>query len=89
MTSSTLDRRTLIRCVEAATLAPSLHNSQPWRFRIDGDTIEVYADRKRRLEVLDPDARGTDDQPGRGGLHTAGGDPARGLDTHAHHVSRP
>lgn len=47
----------LERCVRAATLAPSLHNSQPWRFRIDGETIEVYADRSRQLEVLDPDGR--------------------------------
>jgi nitroreductase len=47
----------LTRCVEQATLAPSLHNSQPWRFRIDGDAVEVYADRSRRLEVLDPSGR--------------------------------
>ncbi|MCM4084396.1 Acg family FMN-binding oxidoreductase [Paractinoplanes hotanensis] len=53
----TVDRGMLIRCVEAATLAPSLHNSQPWRFRIDGETVEVYADPARRLEVLDPHGR--------------------------------
>jgi nitroreductase len=47
----------LTRCVEQATLAPSLHNSQPWRFRIDGDAVEVYADRSRRLEILDPSGR--------------------------------
>jgi nitroreductase len=52
----------LRQCVEAATLAQSLHNSQPWRFRIghgriDDDTVEVYADRTRQLEVLDPDGR--------------------------------
>ena len=47
----------LRQCVEAATLAPSLHNSQPWRFRVDGGAIEVYADRTRQLEVLDPDGR--------------------------------
>jgi len=47
----------LTRCVEQATLAPSLHNSQPWRFRVDGDAVEVYADRSRRLDVLDPSGR--------------------------------
>ncbi|MEV4347509.1 nitroreductase family protein [Actinoplanes sp. NPDC049596] len=52
-----MDARVLVRCVEAATLAPSLHNSQPWRFRIDGDAVEVYADRLRQLEVLDPAGR--------------------------------
>jgi nitroreductase len=51
------DRQALLRCVEAATLAPSLHNSQPWRFRVDDGAVEVYADRARRLEVLDPDGR--------------------------------
>jgi nitroreductase len=52
-----IHRELLSRCVEAATLAPSLHNSQPWRFRIDGDTVEVRADRSRQLEALDPDGR--------------------------------
>ena len=47
----------LRQCVEAAMLAPSLHNSQPWRFRIDDGAVEVFADRTRQLEVLDPDGR--------------------------------
>ncbi|GGN86007.1 hypothetical protein GCM10010112_67060 [Actinoplanes lobatus] len=52
-----LDERALADCVETAALAPSLHNSQPWRFRISGDTVEVYADHGRQLEVLDPAGR--------------------------------
>ncbi|MFG1605242.1 Acg family FMN-binding oxidoreductase [Actinoplanes sp. NPDC049265] len=44
-------------CVATATMAPSLHNSQPWRFRIGPDTVEVRADRHRRLDVLDPTGR--------------------------------
>ncbi|GAA2673089.1 Acg family FMN-binding oxidoreductase [Actinoplanes palleronii] len=51
------DRELLSGCVEAATLAPSLHNSQPWRFRIVGDGVEVRADRSRQLQALDPDGR--------------------------------
>ncbi len=38
-------------------LAPSSHNTQPWLFRIEGDAIEVYADRTRALAVCDPDDR--------------------------------
>ena len=38
-------------------LAPSSHNSQPWLFRVDGRAVEVYADRRRRLPVVDPDDR--------------------------------
>jgi hypothetical protein len=56
-TIGSLDRRALVRCIESASLAPSLHNSQPWRFRIDGTAIEVYADRARQLRVLDPAGR--------------------------------
>mgnify|MGYP003289803822 CR=1 FL=1 len=32
----------------AAGQAPSLHNSQPWRFRIRGDAVDVLADRTRQ-----------------------------------------
>jgi hypothetical protein len=43
--------------VEYAVLAPSGHNTQPWRFRIRGETVEILADRTRRLPVVDPDDR--------------------------------
>jgi nitroreductase len=57
MNASVLATPELIRCVHAATLAPSLHNSQPWRFRLTSEAVEVYADRDRQLDVLDPDGR--------------------------------
>jgi nitroreductase len=50
-------RRVLVDCVHTATAAPSLHNSQPWRFRIRPGRIDVYADPARRLPVLDPSGR--------------------------------
>ncbi|WP_126284673.1 Acg family FMN-binding oxidoreductase [Burkholderia stagnalis] len=37
-----------------AVLAPSSHNSQPWRFIVDWNTIAVCADRMRALPVVDP-----------------------------------
>jgi len=40
-----------------AILAPSSHNSQPWKFRIMDDTIEVYLDMSRWLKVADSDQR--------------------------------
>jgi hypothetical protein len=43
--------------VTTAARAPSLHNSQPWRFRIRPDVIEILADPARRLPVADPDGR--------------------------------
>ncbi|WP_127508073.1 Acg family FMN-binding oxidoreductase [Actinoplanes solisilvae] len=47
----------LTEAVRLATMSPSLHNSQPWRFRVGTNTVEVYADRSRRLQVLDPAGR--------------------------------
>jgi nitroreductase len=45
--------------VAAATLAPSMHNTQPWRFRYEpaSQTIELYADPDRMLRFGDPDGR--------------------------------
>ena len=40
--------------VSLAILAPSGHNTQPWRFRIDGGALELRADRTRALPVVDP-----------------------------------
>jgi nitroreductase len=47
----------LAGCVRAATAAPSVHNSQPWRFRYRDGGVEVFADQTRRLEVIDPSGR--------------------------------
>lgn len=37
-----------------ATLAPSGHNTQPWLFEISDHSINVIADRRRALPVVDP-----------------------------------
>lgn len=41
--------------VQAAVRAPSLYNSQPWRFRLAGDRVQVVADVDRTPPVADPD----------------------------------
>src|SRR5262245_11700148 len=50
----------VLELVAAATMAPSKHNSQPWRFRFDpaSQTIGLYADPERMLRVSDPAGRG-------------------------------
>jgi hypothetical protein len=40
-----------------AVLAPSEYNTQPWLFNVTNQTIELHADRSRRLPRLDPDDR--------------------------------
>jgi nitroreductase len=57
VTGVALTRAVVTDCVRSATMAPSLHNSQPWLFRIHGSAVDVYADPDRRLQVLDPDGR--------------------------------
>ena len=42
--------------IEVAARAPSVHNTQPWRFTVSRDAIELYADTSRQLRV-DPDGR--------------------------------
>lgn len=49
-----MDREALL---DAAVLAPSMHNTQPWRFRFVGETVEVYRDRTRELPAEDPSRR--------------------------------
>jgi nitroreductase len=41
----------------AALHAPSVFNTQPWRWRITGNTMELYADPSRQLHSADPDGR--------------------------------
>jgi nitroreductase len=46
------------RIGEAATAAPSIHNTQPWRLSVGtGDVLELQADPDRALWVADPHAR--------------------------------
>ena len=43
--------------VATAGRAPSLHNTQPWRFRTGSDGLELIADPNRVLPALDPTGR--------------------------------
>ena len=52
-----IPRDTLAAILESATLAPSSHNTQPWRFELGQTGISLFADRLRALPVNDPDDR--------------------------------
>lgn len=43
--------------LETAGRAPSLHNTQPWRFRITPQVIELHCDPARAVPVIDPGGR--------------------------------
>jgi nitroreductase len=56
-TTGTWDQDTFAAAVGEAVWAPSIHNSQPWRFRRCAHGIDVLVDRSRALPVTDPDGR--------------------------------
>ncbi len=43
--------------VQYAVLAPSIYNSQPWRFLVERNRILIYPDITRWLPIADPDQR--------------------------------
>jgi hypothetical protein len=51
------ETHTLAQAAVAALPAPSIFNSQPWRWRISDDGAELRADRARQLRSVDPDGR--------------------------------
>jgi hypothetical protein len=52
-----IDFASIRQVVLAACRAPSIHNSQPWRWRVRGDVLELWADRSRHLHETDPRGR--------------------------------
>lgn len=51
------DRETIRSALMLATRAPSVHNSQPWRWRVGDDSLHLYSDRDLHLRHTDPDTR--------------------------------
>ena len=57
MSAPAVPAETLRRIVELATRAPSVHNTQPWKWRGTDNRLELYADRSRQLAAGDPEGR--------------------------------
>ncbi|AIL30024.1 MULTISPECIES: Acg family FMN-binding oxidoreductase [Mycobacteriaceae] len=57
MDPNTPDRRTVETVLSLATRAPSIHNSQPWRWQVRPDRLLLFADADRALPHADPDSR--------------------------------
>lgn len=51
------DHDTIEAALRMAIRAPSVHNTQPWRWRIDSDGLHLYANRELHLPSTDPDGR--------------------------------
>jgi nitroreductase len=51
------DLATVRTALSLATRAPSVHNVQPWQWRVDGDSLHLYANPALHLVHTDPDGR--------------------------------
>lgn len=57
MILETVQERSVLTALTLANRAPSVHNSQPWRWRFGRGSLHLYADLRRWLPVIDPDGR--------------------------------
>lgn len=55
--TTTVDVAVIANAIELACRAPSLHNSQPWRWMIGRTTVELHADRGRVIRSADSSGR--------------------------------
>ncbi|NOH02836.1 MAG: twin-arginine translocation signal domain-containing protein [Chloroflexi bacterium] len=46
-----------LELVRYATLAANGHNTQPWKFAVQENAIEIHPDTSRELKIVDPDHR--------------------------------
>jgi nitroreductase len=54
-TAADIDMATIAAVIRAAGRAPSIHNTQPWRWSLHGQQLDVRGDRSRQLHVADHD----------------------------------
>jgi nitroreductase len=47
----------IAEAVALAAHAPSVHNTQPWQWRVTSTSLDLFADRTRRLQASDPHGR--------------------------------
>lgn len=57
MSTTGPDRETIRKAVALATRAPSVHNTQPWRWVIGENSVHLFADWERQVPATDPDGR--------------------------------
>jgi nitroreductase len=84
-----LDRTTARTVVALANRAPSVHNSQPWRWRVGPSSIHLFADPSRALPATDPEGRDLRISCGAALHHLRVALLATGLAAHVHRIPDP
>jgi nitroreductase len=84
-----LDPGTALAAIGLANRAPSVHNSQPWRWRIGPSTIHLFADPGRALPGTDPAGRDLRISCGAALHHLRVALLAAGLGTRVHRLPDP
>ena len=57
MTRTTADREVIAKAIHLACRAPSLHNSQPWRWIVGEAAVDLFADHERVVRSADSSGR--------------------------------
>ncbi|GAA3044133.1 Acg family FMN-binding oxidoreductase [Actinokineospora globicatena] len=57
MTRTRPDHETVLDALALACRAPSVHNTQPWRWLVGDRSVHLMADPQRRVPATDPDGR--------------------------------
>jgi hypothetical protein len=83
------DVQTLRASVALAARAPSIHNTQPWRWLLGANSLHLYADASRLLPATDPDGRDLMLSCGAALHHLQVALAASGWATHVHRLPNP
>jgi nitroreductase len=89
MIVDTVDRQTIRAAVELGSHAPSVHNSQPWRWHHHGRSLLLQADLRRWLPATDADGRDLVVSCGAVLHHTRVALAASGLHAVVHRIPNP
>ena len=57
MTCATADTEIIAKAIHLACRAPSLHNSQPWRWIVGEAAVDLFADHERVVRSADRTGR--------------------------------
>jgi nitroreductase len=89
MTIDYVDRRTVRTALALAARAPSIHNSQPWRWVVGARSVHLYADLRRWLPATDVQGRDMIVSCGAALHHLRVALAASGLASSVHRMPKP